>query len=81
MLAAAETGPPKMVDALIVGGVNVNTIYTSRCGRGFSPLRVAAEAGQTEVVERLLAAGADMFARDLDGERIRINPQNKEIGR
>ncbi len=36
-------------------------------GDGLTPLHLAAERGYTEAVEALLAAGADVNAKDVDG--------------
>ncbi len=52
LMLAVLRGHDKTVDALLAGGAQVNN-------DGWAPLHYAAFEGRTELVERLLAAGAD----------------------
>ncbi len=64
LLSAAERGRCKTVVELLDSGTNVDT---RRKGEGSTPLIVACAKGHTEVVKALLAKGADVNARNVNG--------------
>lgn len=64
MFAAAARPEPAVLNALIDAGADVNARNKWRQ----DPLMIAARAGSLEKVERLLAAGADATATDLNGD-------------
>ena len=55
---AAATGSARLVEMLLMAGVNVDT----KTSGGYTPLLIAAGRGRTEVVKLLLDAGADVKA-------------------
>lgn len=60
---AISRGKVATVDRLIHSGVNVNAKTIS----GATPLMLAAHLGYTDIAQMLMAAGADIFARDKYG--------------
>lgn len=65
-LMYAASGPfPETVDLLLRWGAKVNQVDTNE---GWTALMLAAAEGQTQVVQRLLEAGADKAIRDKDGD-------------
>lgn len=65
-LMYSASGPfPVTVDILIKAGANVNLVDNAE---HWTALMFAASEGNTEVVKRLLAAGADNSLKDIDGE-------------
>lgn len=60
---ACTSGKTKAVQKLIKGR-GANTLVQARNRKGVTPLLVAAGLGHTEIIESLLAAGADLEASD-----------------
>ena len=65
---------PEMVTVLLAAGGNINATDAI----GTTPLMCAAFHGQVAVVQALLAAGADVNARQ-DGQRVRKAPSAREL--
>lgn len=57
-------GRPRMIHSLVRAGVNIN----DRNLEGLTPLMVAAERGDTDIITALLAEGADPGITDLEGK-------------
>jgi ankyrin repeat protein len=60
LLVASKMGNASMVEALLVGGADVNTPTTN----GATPLMFASQAGYADAVKALLARGADVNAKE-----------------
>lgn len=55
---------PRMIHSLVRAGVNIN----DRNLEGLTPLMVAAERGDLDIIAALIAEGADPYATDLEGK-------------
>jgi ankyrin repeat protein len=64
LLKAAEAGDTTRIEALIAGGVSIDT----RDKRGFTPLMYAAANDRIEAIELLIRRGADVNAQSDVGE-------------
>ncbi len=65
---AALNGQLDRLDRLIKAGANVNAKIPARFHTGETPLHLAVRTNQRQVVARLMAAGANVDARDDRGE-------------
>lgn len=70
LAAAIERDEPGVVEALLQGGADPNALddRSPSCWRGWTPLTIASEQGNQQIAKTLLAAGADVNARNSNGE-------------
>jgi ankyrin repeat protein len=64
LVNAAATGDAPKVDALLATGVSVDSAWSTN---GLTPLIAAAQGGHLEIVQKLIAARANLDAKTSDG--------------
>jgi uncharacterized protein len=76
-MSAQACRKAETTEFLIASGANVNV----RNKLGYTPLMLAADQGSVMVVKALLRAGADIHAKNGEGETARSLACNREVGR